>query len=560
MQNSNANKKQSFLGGAAVLALATAVVKLIGAFYKIPIQHVIGNDGYSYFNTAYAIYNVLLMIATTGLPVAMSRMIAEATTQQDPLQIRRVYDAAKRLFLSVGLAGSLFMALLCVPLADFMGQRNAWFPILCLSPAVLLLCLSSVNRGFFQGQGDMRPTSISQVLEALCKLLIGLGLAMVVMYFFRRNGLETTLPDGRPFPKGSEAAAALSRAHAFAAGGAIIGVTLGCGLAAFYLYRLVRKTETYSLVAAAEEAQAGESTTRKLLKIAVPITLGAAGLQLITLVDTAVYMMRLKNAAGFSQEAADDLKGIYDYCQTIFNMPAAFITSIVVAVIPALTEQITMKNRKGERVIADSAFRVMALVASPCAVGLAVLSRPIYALLAKHTPESLNVATPLLAVLGICAFFNAVVLVSNSIMQSHGDVVVPVTNMLIGGIIKIIVSFVLVGNPEINILGAAIGTVICYASISILNLVSMAKRKYPVSLTRTVLKPVIASLIMGAGAALARRLLEGMGLSNAPVTLGSIAVGGVLYVILVLALRVITREDCTLLPKGDKIAKLLHIS
>ena len=101
---------------------------------------------------------------------------------------------------------------------------------------------------------------------------------------------------------------------------------------------------------------------------------------------------------------------------------------------------------------------------------------------------------------------------------------------------------------------------ICYASISILNLVSMAKRKYPVSLTRTVLKPVIASLIMGAGAALARRLLEGMGLSNAPVTLGSIAVGGVLYVILVLALRVITREDCTLLPKGDKIAKLLHIS
>ncbi|MBQ1371578.1 MAG: polysaccharide biosynthesis C-terminal domain-containing protein, partial [Oscillospiraceae bacterium] len=204
--------------------------------------------------------------------------------------------------------------------------------------------------------------------------------------------------------------------------------------------------------------------------------------------------------------------------------------------------------------------RVMALVASPCAVGLAVLSRPIYALLAKHTPESLNIATPLLAVLGICAFFNAVVLVSNSIMQSHGDVTIPVTNMLIGGIIKIIVSFVLVGNPEINILGAAIGTVICYGAISVLNLLSMAKRKYPVNLMHTVFKPLLAALVMGAGAFLTRMLLERMGLANVLVTGGSIAVGAVLYVILVLLLKVITKEDCALLPKGDKVAKLLHIS
>ena len=381
-----------------------------------------------------------------------------------------------------------------------------------------------------------------------------------VVTYMGRGGLETSLPNGDAFPKGSEAATTLSRAHAFAAGGAIIGVTLGCGLAAFYLYCRVRKTQTYSLALTGKEAQGGESTTRQLLKIAVPITLGAAGLQLITLVDTAVYMMRLKYAAGFTQEAADDLKGIYDYCQTIFNMPAAFITSIVVAVIPALTEQITKKDRNGERAIAESAFRVMALLAAPCAVGLAVIARPIYALLARHTAESLDIATPLLAVLGVCAFFNAVVLVSNSIMQSHGDVTIPVTNMLIGGIIKIIVSFVLVGNPEINILGAAIGTVICYGAISVLNLLSMAKRKYPVNLMHTVFKPLLAALVMGAGAFLTRMLLERMGLANVLVTGGSIAVGAVLYVILVLLLKVITKEDCALLPKGDKVAKLLHIS
>lgn len=558
MQNAISNKKQTFLGGAAVLALATAIVKLIGLLYKMPIQHVIGEDGYGYFNSAYDIYSVLLMVATTGLPVAMSRMIAEAATQQNDRQIRRIYDAAKRLFLSIGLAGTVFMAALCVPLADFVGQRNAWFPILCLSPAMLLICMMSVNRGFFQGQGNMRPTSVSQVLEALCKLVVGLGLAIGIMYFFRRGGLVTALPNGDPLPEGSEEAAALSHAHSIAAGGAIIGVTLGCALSAFYLYRRVRKTDIYS--GTAGEAQPMGQTIRALVKIAVPITIGAAGLQLINLVDAAVYMLRLKTAAGFTQKNADYLKGIYNYCQTIFNMPCAFITPLVVAVIPALTEQITRKNRDGARAISESAIRVMAMVAFPCAVGLAVLSRPIYALLASHTQESLEIATPILAVLGVCVVFNSIVLVTNGIMQTHGDVTIPVIHMMIGGIVKIIVNFILVGNPEINILGAAIGTVVCYVVISALNLLAMARRSYPINLLRTMFKPMLAALLMGAAAWFVRGFLEGRGLSNGLVVIASIAAAGVLYLILVLAFRIITREDCALLPKGDKIARVLHIS
>lgn len=556
---SKQSKKQTFLGGAAVLALATAIVKIIGALYKIPIKAIIGADGFGYFNSAYDIYTVLLMIATTGLPVAMSRMVSEASALENHGQIRRIYDVSKRVFLLIGVVGTVGMGALCIPLADLIGQRNAWFPILCLSPAVLLICLSSVNRGFFQGQGDMRPTSISQVLEALCKLVVGLGLAIGIMWLFRQNGLVTEIPEGLSDAEKAPLQAALSNAHSWAAGGAIIGVTLGCGLAAFYLYTRVRRTDVYQ----ASDTGATKSkreTASELLRIAIPITIGAAGLQLINLADTAVYMWRLKDAAGFTQAMADDIKGVYNFCQTIFNLPCAFITPIVVAVIPALTEAITKQDKRGTRTIMESAMRVMTLIAAPCAIGLAVLAEPIYALLSRGADAAeVAQAMPLLAILGISVLFNSIVLVTNGIMQSHGDVTTPVIHMLIGGALKLVLTFLLVGTPEINMMGAAISTLCCYTLISALNLFAMAKKGYAVNVLRTMLKPLIAAAIMGAAAFGAKTLLVRMGFGNTLVTVGSIAAAGIVYVILVLVLRVITKDDCSLLPKGDKIAKLLRI-
>lgn len=545
---SKANKKQTFLGGAAVLALATAIVKVIGAFYKIPIKSVIGADGYGYFNSAYDIYNVLLMIATTGLPVAMSRMISEANALHNYPQIRRIYDVSKRVFVLIGIVGTVGMAALCIPLADLVGQRNAWFPILCLSPAVLLICFSSVNRGFFQGQGDMRPTSISQVLEALCKLIVGLGCAVGIMWFFRKNGLDTQTP--------SEA---LAGAHSWAAGGAIIGVTLGCGLAALYLFSRVRRTDVYR-AREGGEVRSVSDTAKALLKIAIPITIGSAGLQLINLADTAVYMWRLKDAAGFSQADADTIKGIYNFCQTIFNLPCAFVTPIVVAAIPALTEKITTKDRRGKTAIMESAMRVMALIAAPCAIGLLALAGPIYHLLSSGADAAeVLTAQPLLAILGVCVIFNCIVLVTNGIMQSHGDVTIPVIHMLIGGGIKLVVSFLLVGIPEVNLIGAAVSTLVCYTVISALNLFAMSRRGYPVNVLRTMLKPLLAALIMGAAAFGSYRLFFVLGLSGLVSTGGAILAAGMVYIIFVLLLRVITRDDCNLLPKGDKIAKILKI-
>ena len=534
---SKGNRKQTFLGGAAVLALATAIVKVIGACYKIPLQQVIGIDGYGYFTTAYDIYSVLLMISTTGLPVAMSRMISEASTLGRTNQIKRVYRVSLYAFLAPGIIGAGGMLFLCRQLAAMMGQPEAWFAIACLAPAVLFISLISAFRGFFQGQSNMVPTSMSQIIEAVCKLFVGLAAAYLI-------GKKT----------GS---------IIYAAGGAILGVTLGTVVGAAYLgikYRGASRELPKSCPD--PTVYSHRSTLKTLLSIAIPITLGATGMQLISVVDAAVLMHRLKGAAGFAAEQANLAKGIYNFTQTIFNLPCAFITPLTVSVIPAITEHLTLKNRRGARMVEESSLRVMSLIAMPCAIGLAVLSGPILQLLggSGYTGETLKTGSVLLSILGVAVILNSFVLVVNAIMQAHGYVYLPVINMLIGGIVKIIVNFFLIGIPSINVVGAPIGTLACYLTITALNIFTMHRvLKKPPRLVSNLFKPLMASLLMGAAAWVSNSLLLKTGLSASICCLAAIAVAGIVYIILVYAMRIITLDDCRLLPKGDKIAKILRI-
>ncbi len=525
-------KKQTFLGGAAVLALSTAIVKIIGACYKIPLGSLIGDAGFGYFTTAYDIYSVLLMIATTGLPVAMSRMISEAQALQQSRQIRKIYRTALLVFLTIGIVGAGGMAILCRQLARFMNSPDSWYAILALAPSLLFICIISAYRGYFQGQGNMLPTSISQVFEALCKLILGFGAAWLIM---RRW-------DNVPL----------------AAGGAIIGVTIGTVVSALYLGIKHRAADRHLEAQGGEVLSTGE-TARKLLAIAIPITLGSAGLQIINLIDAKIVMGRLLGAAGYLQAEADVLKGIYNFCQTIFNLPCAFITPITISAIPAITAHLTLKDRRSARMVEESAVRIMALLAMPCAVGLAVLAGPILELLRGYTGESLATGSAVLAILGVAVVFNSLVLVTNSIMQAHGDVTTPVIHMIIGGIVKVIVNYILVGERAFNIVGAPIGTLCCYACITILNFIAMRKNTTPPSFSRTMLKPLAAALLMGAAAFGSYPLLGKIIGSQRLCCLGAICVAGVIYVVLVVVMKVITMDDCRLLPKGDKIAKLLRI-
>ena len=533
---SNSSKKQTFLHGAALLAIATALVKIIGALYKLPLKMVIGDQGYGYFATAYDIYSVLLMISNAGLPIAMSRMISQASSLGNYNQVRRIFKISRAVFFGLGILSTLLMTLFCHQLAEFQKQPDAWAAILCLGPSAVLMAGLSVYRGYFQGQGDMRPTSVSQVLEAIFKLVVGLGAAIVIMRY------TNSVP--------------------LAAGGAIAGVTISCLVSMLFMqrkfapaYRELPKTD--------DIPESRGKIAKTLLAIAIPITIGAAGLQLLTVLETNLYMGRLLTANGVSQDTADTVKGIYNLAQTIFNMPCAFIVPITVSVLPAVTSFLTLKDDKGVRSTEESGARITGLISLPCSVGLLLLGGPIMGLLGGYEGEKLELAGKLLAILGLCVFPYAVIQYTNSLLQSHGYAHIPVINMLSVGVVRLAVVYLLVGNPAIGILGAPLGSVLCYVAIAVLNLIAIRRRvSQKPAMLKNLLRSFLPAAVMGVAVWLCSFALERLlGADTSRVILCGvpIAVGAVVFVICVVLFKAITREDCQLLPKGEKIAKLLHL-
>ena len=527
-------KKQSFLHGAALLAGATAIVKIIGAFYKIPLNAIIGEQGFGYYSTAYEIYTVLLMISTAGLPVAMSRMIAQASSLDHYRQVRKIYTVSRTIFLSLGLVGALLMTLFCKQLAQFQQQPDAWAAIGALGPCCFLICLMSTYRGFFQGQGNMLPTSISQVVEAITKLVVGIAGALLVVFYTRNVSL--------------------------AAGAAILGVTVSCLVSSFYLNAIFRKAYK-QMPQSCEDVSTGKDIAKGLLSIAVPITIGSAGLQLLTVLETKIYMTQLLKT--LTQATADTQKGIYSMALTIFNMPCAFITPITISIIPAITSQLTLGNLKAARETEESAARVSALISMPCAIGLATLAQPVTQLLGGYSGEKLALATQLMSVLGVCIIFNATVLLTNAIMQAHGHEKLPVVNMFVGGFVKLFAVFMLTGKPAIGIVGTPIGSLLCYLCITILNLFTMRRvLQDPPAIVKHMLRAFLAAALMGVcawGTWQGLQMLLGTDVSALIACAIPIGIGVVIYAIAAVKFRAITREDCLLLPKGEKIANLLHL-
>lgn len=559
----DSSKKQTFLHGAALLAIATAVVKVIGAFYKIPLKAIIGDEGYGYFSTAYDIYSVLLLISTAGLPVAMSRMISSASTLGQYNQVRRTYKTAKMIFIGLGLASTLFMMLGSKWLANLLEQPAAWTAILCLGPCAIFMGLISTYRGFFQGQENMRPTSVSQVLEAVAKLVVGLGAAYLI--------IRTT------------------NSLALASAGSILGVTVSCLISAMYLFGKVRKD--YHQMPQTEETPFGyKATAKQLLAIAVPITIGAAGLQLLTVAESGLYMNRLVHlvetnqyakplveamkaeilsldpsvtAGEMPQRVAAGFKGIYNFAQTIFNMPCSFIVPISISVIPAITSHLTLQNNRGVRETEESAARITGLISLPCSVGLCVLAKPVMALLGGYTGLKLELAASLMMALGACVFLYSIIQYTNSLMQAHGYAFVPVVNMLLVGVVKLAVVYILTGNPNLGILGAPIGAVLSYGAIAVLNLIAIHKMvPQKPALTKNLLRSVLPAAIMGVAVfGVYQLMLQLLGQEGSRVLLcgAPIAVGVVVYAISAVLCKSFTAADCQLLPKGDKVAKLLKL-
>ena len=525
-------KKQNFLQGAAVLAAGVALVKLIGAIFKIPLGNLLTGEGFGYFNIAYSVYNVLLVISTAGLPVAVSKLVAEAGAQNRRADISRVIRAALTTFLLVGAVGSIGMFVFAQQIANLMKSSGAVHTIRMLSPAVFGVALMSVYRGYYQGMSNMYPTAISQVLEALAKLLVG----FVAAWILTRRGDPQSI----------------------AAAGAVAGVTSGTILGAVFL--LMKRAFDRGEPISGEPTMSQREAVRRLLAIAVPITIGSGALALTNFIDTTLVMRRLQDAAGFTEDEATWLFGAYGLSQTMFNFPSAFIVPFASSVVPAVAAALAVGDGKTASRTIETSLRITSLLALPAAAGLSILAGPILNLLFAARPDEVAAATVPLNILAIAVFFNSVVLLTNAILQSLGKVRVPVYTMLVGAVIKIGTNWVLVGQRAINIKGAPIGTCLCYFVIMSLNLIIILRSVKPrPNLLRTFARPLLATLIMAACTWAAYGIFCRF-ISWRIAVLAAIVVAVAVYFVVVILLRAVTRDDVLMLPKGEKIAKLLRLS
>lgn len=527
-------QSQNFLGGVAVLAAAAVIVKLISAVYKIPLGNILDDEGMGHFNMAYNVYNFLLQLSTAGFPLALSKLTSEALALGRGNQVRRQFRVAAGLFFVLGLTASAIMFFGAAPLSELMHDSLAYYPIRVLSPAVFFVCLIGCCRGYTQGRGNMVPTGLSQILEAACKLVVGLGLAWYVMKVLRA-----------PVEIGAAAA--------------IFGVTTGSVVAMLVLgvwllrHRLRGNFD--------DRPDGSGAILKRLLIIGVPITAGSSVMSIITLVDQTVVMARLQNALGFAEDAAAALYGQYTFGMTLFNLPPTFVYPVTISLIPAVSAALTRKNDLQAHRLISSSFRLIAMLALPAGIGLSVLAGPILQLLYPAVPDTAAAAAYHLQILGVAVIFVCLMILTNAILQACGRVYIPIVTAVIGGAVKIATTYTLCGNPDFGIKGAPISTLLCYVVIASLNLAAAAAvlGKSRPNYLRLFAKPVAATALMGLFAHFGFGALVGLGLSPSLAVLADIAAAAVLYGILVLALRMVTREDLLLMPKGEKIARWLRI-
>ncbi len=526
-------KSNSFFGGAAILAAGILIVKVISAVYKMPLVNILGSSGYADFSAAFNIFNILLMISTGGIPVAMSKMISEALEQNRPRQVHKIFRVAFILFVAIGAICSLVMLLFAKQFAGLMHNTQAVWCMRALAPSVALVCCLACFRGYAQGHRNMTPSSVSQIIEALFKLIVGLTLAWYLIRVLQKD-------------------------ESIGAAGAIVGVTVSELIAVLYMAWDFYRTRSSEPYAPAGRTSSASQIAQTCLKLAIPISLTSASTSIITAVDNSLVMGRLQSALDMTEKAARSLMGNYTGVQTVYQIPAALMVAITASVIPAVTICFTHRNRIGAARIVGSALKTASLIAFPSGIGMIVLGTPITKLL-FHSLDS-SIAGTILSVLGLANIFVCLMLVCNSVLQSYGILHLPILTMLIGGIIMVIFDYVVVGIPKINILGSPIGTCVCYGITCLLDLF-IVRRIVPrcPSFISLFGKPLLASAVMGAAAWGSYTILFKLTGHNSVATLAAILVAVVVYAALVVALRTLTREDLSLMPKGDKIAQLLHL-
>ncbi|MEW6523964.1 MAG: polysaccharide biosynthesis protein [Bacillota bacterium] len=513
------SRKQTFLGGAFVLALAGFFSKALGAVYRVPLYPLLGREGMGLFQMAYPAYGLVLVLSTTGINVAVSKVVAERVAAGDEPGAWRVFRLSLALLAGLGLVLSAALLIAAGPIATLVARDpRAYLSIAAVSPAIFFVSIMAAYRGLFQGLQQMTPTALSQVIEQLVRV----GTMLSLAYLLRPRGVEF--------------------ASAGATFGAVTGAVAGLLYMVFVYYRV--RPRLRRLAGRSASSEAASRVIGRIVRLAVPVSLASGVLGTMQFLDLALVPARLR-VAGF---VGDQVTALYGQMSggalPLVNMPTVLTAALQTSLVPAISEALVGGSWTRVRDRAETAIRVTFLLMLPSVVGLYVLSQEIPSLLFRDP----GIGVPL-AAMSAGTLFLALQQTTSGVLQGMGEMSVPVRNLLLGAVAKGIVTYTLTAMPALGIQGAALGTVVGFLVAASLNLTVVTVRLgtviRPVDM---VVKPGLAALIMGIGVrAIYDRLFAGLG-SGTVATLGAIGGGMVIYGAVILLTGGIKGSDLDLIP------------
>ena len=518
------NKSKSIIGGMTVLGLAGVICKLVGVLYSIPLTWMIGTSGLGVYNAVFPAYNLLLTISSAGLPVAVSRLVARGLAKDDPRSAKHVFKTALLLLLLLGSVATILMIAGIDVFVTASDQPESRLGFLVIAPCVAIVCVLSAFRGFMQGQQNMTPTAISQLIEQVGKVFLALPMA----YFGSQRGIE------------------------YGAAGALLGTTIVEGIALLYMVILYfRRSAAFAAIPqlCEEPPAASSSVAKQLMTISIPITIGACIVPLSQYIDSTMLVGRLMST-GMEAGMASSVYGLFSGTVIrIINIPTALALAVSMSLVPAISSAKAVEDNDAVIRQTDLGMRFAFLIGLPCSIGMSVLSEPLMRFFYQGSiaEEQLILGGELLAMSGLTIILFTVVQATTSVLQGLGKQRIPMYTLLAGVICKIVLNYVLIGTPGIGIHGAPIASLVCYTVSMVPNLYYVLKyTKSRMNWMGWIVRPGIATAAMGIAVFALRELLP----FGRLLLLIEVAVGVVVFAVAALGVKAITKEDLRAFRRG----------
>lgn len=520
-------KKQTFMKSVVVVMAAQLLIKLMGFIYRVILTNIEGfqDAGNSYYGTGYKVYVFILAIATTGVPSAISKLVAEKIAVGDQRGAHKVFKTATKLFTLVG----LFFACVLFFGADFISVHLLSNPgvagtLATLAPAVLFVSIASVFRGYFIGMQNVSAHSTAQVIEQIVNSIFSVVFVLMLM------GKSPEV-----MAMGSTAATAVSTFVA---------------LIYLYIFYEKNKASIHENIKASTPhlVESTKVTIKKIMKYVIPISFASIVVSLSGLVDILSVMEGLQNY-GYSIEKANEVYGIIvGKVDILVSIPHTFNVAIVTPLIPIITELIVKKDYKGAQNKIDFSMKLSSIIAFPCTIGLAILAEPLFMTIFPNAPDG----ALLLQIEVWAIIFSLIAQVAEGALNGIGKLIVPGISIIVAAVIKYVLNVTLI--PVFGEIIVPITTIIYHLiNCLIVTIVLYKSLKTKPDFARIFVKPFISSVIMGI---VVWAIYKGMSIicSSVIINMGvCIMIGVVIYFILLLKLNVLTDDEKKSMPLLNKI-------